>query len=155
MGMGGIGSGPLHPQEAGVPEKGKEGLGATGHKSKIEIAAFDIGGGKFVYGSKKGESIKRLSFDPLGNTSVTSENVPWYLSMKPIIRWKGVAKGIAEFSFPHPKGWTFKELLKEVPIDRLDVRMLTGAFSKEFRGEPKAVKRHGMTLDLHGISQQR
>ena len=53
-----------------------------------------------------------------------------------ILWWKGAIKGIAEYCYPHPKGWTFKELLKDAPLDKLNVSAITGAFASKLKETP-------------------
>ena len=47
--------------------------------------------------------------------------------MRSVLWWHGVA-GIAETTYPHPNGWTFKELETPTPLHKIRIRHLTIAF---------------------------
>ena len=80
--------------------------------------------------------LKKVELDPRGKPVTSGENLPWYLAMKEVLYWKGAIKGIAEFSFPHPRGWTIKELYNEIPLDKIQVKHTTGALALVDTAEP-------------------
>ena len=53
-----------------------------------------------------------------------------------VLRWGAGIVGIAEFTYPHPEGWTFSELDRCTTLDKLDVKMLTAAFRRRWEAAP-------------------
>ena len=49
-------------------------------------------------------------------------------------------KGVAEYTYPHPSGWTLKELDSELPLDALTVSALTKAFVNKLSVEPTCME---------------
>ena len=48
--------------------------------------------------------------------------------------------GVAELTFPHPKGWTVEGASEGVTLDRLTVRELTGVFRKVKEKPPNCMR---------------
>ena len=125
------------PIEAGEPHPGRAGLGLPKKKRVVKrIAAYDIGDGVMQYARGGKGLLKAVELDPRGKPVPSGENLQWFLEMKEVLYWKGAVKGIAEFLFPHPRGWTFKEMCKEIPLDKIQVKHTTGALAAADVAEP-------------------
>ena len=92
------------------------------------MAAYEVDG-VTVYAKKTKGILKEYELDPLGKPVITNRNVGWHSGARPVLWWKGGIKGVAEFSYPHPRGWTYAQLDKIMDLDRMTVSVLTGAFS--------------------------
>ena len=53
-----------------------------------------------------------------------------------LLRWDGAIVGIAESTYPHPKGWTLADLPTPVPLDKTRTRHLTAACRRGLTCEP-------------------
>ena len=128
--------GMLAPPPTPEGNRSREMLGFKAKKERSKVVAYTTGDGGIVYGQEREGLIKRYELDPLGKPIPTGENVPWHSGAKPVLRWRGAIKGVAEYCYPHPQGWTFKELLKETPLDRITVSAITGAFASKVKATP-------------------
>ena len=129
--------GILKPVETGDPRPDREGLGFTKKKKvRRRIAAYEVGGGEIQYAKGSKGLLKSVELDPMGKPVVSGENLPWYSAVKEILYWGGAVKGIAEYSYPHPRGWTFKEMCKEIPLDKIQVKDTTTALAAASQAEP-------------------
>ena len=126
------------PLEAGEPRPARAGLGLiTKRKEKKRLAAYEVGNGELQYARGEKGLLKAVTLDPRGKPVATGENLPWYAEIKEILYWRGAVKGIAEYLFPHPRGWTFKEFRDEIPLDKIRVAHTTGALASADVAEPK------------------
>ena len=134
--------GLMYAPEATEPHQNREGLGFTRSKKKEKkrLAAYELPNGDILYGNGDEGLIKVIELDPRGRAVVTGENVPWFSEAKEVLFWKGGIKGVAEFIFPHPKGWTFKEFRREIPLDKIQVKHTTGALAEKDVVEPTCKK---------------
>ena len=78
--------------------RSREMLGYKVKTKRSKVVAYISGEGEVVYGQEREGLIKRYELNPLGNPVPTGENVPWHSGAKPVLRWKGAIKGIAEFN---------------------------------------------------------
>ena len=70
------------------------------------MAAYEVDG-VTVYAKKTKGILKEYELDPLGKPVITNRNVGWHSGARPVLWWKGGIKGVTEFSYPHPRGWTY------------------------------------------------
>jgi len=147
-GIGKDEEGALYPPETHTPRDGKTGLGATNGrgtgkkmKAREDIAIYEING--VTTYADAGEGIRKTyELDPRGRPVPTGENLGWIPQGGgphiPLWWGRGI-RGRAEFTYPHPKGWTFAELDSNTQLDEVNVRQLTGAFAQRFKVTPTCI----------------
>ena len=88
-------------------------------------------------GERNGQIVLELtSFDGACNTRTGALlPVPDPTEMLPALLWKGGPVGIAEATFPHPKGWTF-EGFDKITLDKVNVRILTAIYRSKISKQP-------------------
>ena len=132
-------SAPIQAPEGRAP---RQGLGYTDPKhrkqrSRPKLAAYNVDG-KIVY-AKEGDGIlKEYELDPLGMPTETTHNLGWHHGAMPILWWKLGVKGVAEFLYPHPSGWTYNEAQDTTALDDFTVKKLTQAFIHD-NEQPKCI----------------
>lgn len=106
-------------------------------------------------GERNGQIVLELtSFDGACNARTGALiPVPDPSELRPALLWGGGPVGIAEATFPHPKGWTF-EGFEKITLDKVNVRNLTAIYrSKVSKRPPCELKwREALGLD-HDISR--
>lgn len=65
--------------------------------------------------------------------------------LRKVLRNKGVV-GIAEATYPHPRGWTFEQVNERVTLQNMSVKHLTGALRRKNSKPPLAEARWDATL---------
>jgi hypothetical protein len=55
---------------------------------------------------------------------------------RPLLYWGDGILGVAETTYPHPKGWTFLELYDSTPLHKVTVKHLTRAFREKVYEPP-------------------
>jgi len=144
-GIGKNEDGTINPIEAGSPIPHRQGLGSSKKKTKTKgakpnIKLYEVNG-RQVY-ADGGDGIRKIYIlDPLGIPTRTDDNLGWTTTegKEPLWWGKGV-KGDAEFSYPHPKGWTLAQLHDSTPLDSLDVSTLTKALAQHRRTTPSCIQ---------------
>ena len=147
-GLGATGQGISEPidHKIGQPNVDKSGVGIhkraralprTKDKYSTLVGVVRSGGIGVVYGYPQ----ERNGTEYLQVTSLTPQGLPQdapasnrdalkrcdFSRMRSVLWWHGVA-GIAETTYPHPNGWTFKELETPTPLHKIRIRHLTIAF---------------------------
>ena len=106
-------------------------------------------------GERNGQIVLELtSFDGACNArtgALTSSPRP--SEMRPALLWRGGPVGIAEATFPHPKGWTF-EGFEKITLDKANVRNLTAIYRSKVSKRPPCEQKWREALGLdHDISR--
>ena len=115
------------------------------------IMGYETAAGvKYGYpGERNGQIVLELTaFDGTRNTR-TGElmPVPNPIDMLPALLWRGGPVGIAEATFPHPRGWCF-DGFENVTLDKANVRILTAVFRSSVTKRPPCEKKWREALDL-------
>ena len=93
-------------------------------------------------------SYELATFDGIRNTRTGELTpVPDPLGMRPALLWNGGPVGIAEATFPHPKGWCFAGFEK-VTLDKANVRTLTAVYRSTITKRPPCEEKWRAALDL-------
>ena len=113
-------------------------------------------GGGVVYGYPLEidgtEYIQLVSLTRRGSPTATGERKKCYHSrMRRLLYWGSGVSGIAEVTYPHPKGWTYAELDSPIPLDYIKVRDLTRAFRNRFVLPPSCCAGWERSLGMPGI----
>lgn len=83
----------------------------------------------------------------LGQPRKTGESIPCQQAeLKEVLDWHGVI-GIAEDTYPHPKGWTFLELARPTNLLDMQVKHLTEAFRMKSTRPPNCEKAWSTRLE--------
>jgi hypothetical protein len=108
-----------------------------GRSSRIEAYLIDD---KWVLGWKR--KIDNKTF--IIKASLTTKGIPYSTNTKykfnnrvtsmPVTSWNGGILGPAEFTYPHPKGWTLNH--SGTPLDKLTVKHLTAIFTSLKQVQP-------------------
>ena len=100
-------------------------------------------------GERNGQIVLELSsFDGACNARTGSLlPVPDPTEMRPALLWRGGPVGIADATFPHPKGWTF-EGFEKITLDKANVRTLTAIYRSRVTKKPPCESKWRETLGL-------
>ena len=137
--------GRLEPIPVGKPRANpREGLGMTPSRpprrptepsDKARAIVTDTG---VVYGVLRRDELHVTCQLTSGLSRPTGESLEVDSEdLRQVVRWKGKIIGVAESTFPHPRGWRLGDL--DVPLDKIDVKKLTYAFSVATRVPPSCL----------------
>ena len=152
--------GILEPPAA-VGQTSKAGLGKTPSRvqrsTQPNLMGLELEGATHFGwpGERNGQTVLELTnFDGACNAHTGKVlPVPDPSEMRPALLWKGGPVGIAEATFPHPKGWTF-DGFEKVTLDQANVRILTAIFRSRVSKKPPCERKWRLALDLnHDISR--
>lgn len=107
--------------------------------------------GKVVFGYKAlhlgREYLALVRITPLGSAQRTGELMRCdHAKFRRVLRNKGIV-GIAESTYPHPRGWTFEQVNERVTLQNMTVKLLTGAFRRKNSRPPLAEAKWDATLN--------
>ena len=139
-GIGKREDGISEPVEAGIGQTSRRGLGFGARKAtrdKTEGAAVLYGieteeGIKYgTMGERNGQTVLEVKkVEGVRNLVRSKETVAvgYPEELRPALLWEGLPIGIAETTFPHPKGWKVDGSAPGDTLERMTVRKLTALF---------------------------
>ena len=143
------------PAAVGQTSKAGLGKGKTVHRAagppQQQIMGYETEDGvKFGYsGERNGQIVLELTaFDGISNARTGELTiVPDPEEMRPALLWRGGPVGIADATFPHPKGWCF-DGFEKVTLDKANVRTLTAIYRSAATKRPPCEQKWRSALDL-------
>ena len=160
-GLGKESEGRLEPVNATGTNGNRSGLGIhrqskVGAASKPSSLVAIIDEGETHYGYLRElngvHQLQLVRLDISGKPIGTGE----LMSVDPsdcrtVLWWDGGVKGIAELTYPHPSGWTFREASANQTLERMTVRALTSMFRLSVYTPPSCETKWLSSLSLESI----
>ena len=129
VGKKGLGSGRNKGRSAGPPET-----------KECKVFGYEVEPGVIKYGypgERNGQKVLQLiQVSGRGRLVRTGVVIPCDDSCRRAVLWDGAPTGIADTTFPHPKGWRVRGTPLGRTLERLTVRELTAALRSQFAQAP-------------------
>jgi len=86
------------------------------------------------------EMLDTVTLTAQGKPRKTGESRPAaHRLLHPVLWWDGGVKGIAEFSFPHPRGWTYEGSPLGTTLEHMTIKRLTALFRQAITSPPNCI----------------
>ena len=138
---------PCHNPRSGLGHKARYAHTHPTKNNKTRLMGTELEGVTiYGYASTPGTlDIAELTVQGKPRATGTSMAIPHSLLRK-VLWWDGGVKGIAEFTFPHPKGWTYEGSALGTTFEHMSIRRLTAIFRNKTTHPPNCIKAWSLAL---------